>query len=415
MKTGKNVLMKGLSLLIVLLMLMSLGGAALADEEPALQPENTAVSQDDSAEAENSSEPEAAAEAENPAEAEKPAEAGDPDVAADGSGEAQESGDAGQPEGTEASSDPGEGSTEPEGSAEPAEDISYVDANGAAKESKSCVLVTSDISRWENGWYAVTEDVTLIERIEVVGEVNLILCDDAALTAAKGIHVPADAALTIWCQEHATGALTAEGTEYAAGIGGTYVEDGDPGDCGKITVNGGKITAVAGEGAQAIGGGREGAKAGTLTAENSKVFAEEESTAPVSAADREIACRGKYARLERCGHSLDEDGVCLWCGRVVKPHHEDEDDGLYMTTIHVPDAAGVTAVRVTVNGSPDYNDTPLFIRVESEPIKVGDNRTLVQPLVVNCKGDQKKHHHRGQRGASPAGEPCRDSGYEQDL
>ena len=64
MKTGKNVLMKGLSLLIVLLMLMSLGGAALADEEPALQPENTAVSQDDSAEAENSSEPEAAAEAE---------------------------------------------------------------------------------------------------------------------------------------------------------------------------------------------------------------------------------------------------------------------------------------------------------------------------------------------------------------
>ena len=115
--------------------------------------------------------------------------------------------------------------------------------------------------------YVVRESVTVDLRIKVNGTADnptrLILCDDATLTATKGVEVSVseDAATTnalIICgQTRGTGTLAATvgDDEYGiAGIGGGYGGDG-----GIVTVNGGTVTATGGDEAAGIGGGCGGA------------------------------------------------------------------------------------------------------------------------------------------------------------
>ena len=100
------------------------------------------------------------------------------------------------------------------------------------------------------GWYVVTRNIAISNRITVTRNVNLVLCDGAALNAMRGIAVAEGARLTIWGQdgEHAvpgtavttrgTGTLFAQTYSQAAAIGG---ENG--GSTGDIVVNGGVVTA----------------------------------------------------------------------------------------------------------------------------------------------------------------------------
>ena len=67
-----------------------------------------------------------------------------------------------------------------------------------------------------------------------------------------GIHVPRYKTLTIL----GTGSLTAIGKGGGSGIGGIGVSDGNRSYCGNITIEGGIITATAGEYAAGIGGGK---------------------------------------------------------------------------------------------------------------------------------------------------------------
>ena len=106
------------------------------------------------------------------------------------------------------------------------------------------------------GWYAVSGTVNIQKRINVTSEVNLILCDGATLNAKQGIFVPgrAGGSLTIWAQNAGTGKLVATATDTKwAGIGGN---EGTSEMSGKITINGGDITAQGGSGASGIGGGK---------------------------------------------------------------------------------------------------------------------------------------------------------------
>lgn len=142
------------------------------------------------------------------------------------------------------------------------------------------IEVTDSTTTWGEpdsvSWYVVKKNVTISSRITVSGNVSLILCNGAKLTASKGISV-ADGGniLNIYAQstDKATmGELIAtgrphnsySGTEFAdAGIGGTE------GSAGIITINGGKITATGGYyytpgGGAGIGGGRKG-NGGTIT------------------------------------------------------------------------------------------------------------------------------------------------------
>ena len=156
------------------------------------------------------------------------------------------------------------------------------DGTAAADSPKVCLQVTGNMSDVNGlgGWYAVAADTQLDTRIEVTGDVNLILCDGATLTAPKGIQVPEGASLTIWSQSGGTGALSAgvNGSggcdANCAGIGG------GSGDGGSITINGGSITAYGGMHAAGIGGGNNGA-GGNITVNGGTVTATSEEGAGI--------------------------------------------------------------------------------------------------------------------------------------
>ena len=137
-------------------------------------------------------------------------------------------------------------------------DVPYVDAAGEPHSPVPAKDVTGETVLFDGGWYAVAGEVTVSERINTSGDVNLILCDGATLTAQKGIGVPAGSSLTIWSQEGGSGALVSNGYgDFTAGIGGT----GDGGTTGDITINGGVINAT----------GRNSCGAGIGTAGNSGI------------------------------------------------------------------------------------------------------------------------------------------------
>ena len=143
-----------------------------------------------------------------------------------------------------------------------AENVSYLDADGATRTAASATEVTSDSTAWESGWYVVNDEVTIGSRVSVTGEVHLILADGAHLTASGGINVGGGNSLTIYAQStgDGMGKLSATGGNDEAGIGGNSRQSG-----GAITINGGAVTATGGgyDGA-GIGGGYDGAS-GAIT------------------------------------------------------------------------------------------------------------------------------------------------------
>ncbi len=119
----------------------------------------------------------------------------------------------------------------------------YLDAAGAVR-SAEIVPVFENTTKMSAGWYAVTEDVTVSDRINVSGDVHLILCDNATLIASKGIGVTGNNSLTVYAQStgDSMGALFATGPVDHAGIGGATVGFAHYA-YGDITINGGRINA----------------------------------------------------------------------------------------------------------------------------------------------------------------------------
>ncbi len=140
--------------------------------------------------------------------------------------------------------------------------VKYLDEKGQEQTCDSATVVTENVTSWGGSdgreyWYVVNRDVAISGRIEVTGDVHLILADECSLTASQGINVAESNSLTIYAQSvgEGMGALTANGASQSAGIGGG---EGQPG--GTITINGGRIHAYGGSdnnnGAGAgIGGG----------------------------------------------------------------------------------------------------------------------------------------------------------------
>lgn len=92
----------------------------------------------------------------------------------------------------------------------------------------------------------VNKDVTIGSRVEVTGNVYLILEDTYTLTVNGGIQVAGSSSLTIYGQENGIGQLEATGTGNNAAIGGNG---------GTITISGGTVTACGGiNGARSTGG-----------------------------------------------------------------------------------------------------------------------------------------------------------------
>ncbi|MBR3562140.1 MAG: InlB B-repeat-containing protein [Oscillospiraceae bacterium] len=146
------------------------------------------------------------------------------------------------------------------------EPVAYIDADGSTKQTGTdYTYVRESIKSWGDEsaakWYVVDKDVTIDERITVTGDVRLLLCDGATLTASKGITVTgANNSLTIYGQSGDAGALIANGAGNQAGIGGTQGVAG-----GTVTINGGNITATSAYGGAGIGGGGDGGAGGNTT------------------------------------------------------------------------------------------------------------------------------------------------------
>lgn len=106
-------------------------------------------------------------------------------------------------------------------------------------------------------------------RIQVTGDVHLILMDGATLNAPKGIQVVDGNALTIYGQRGQTGALTVNDvTEENAGIGGNSGQA-----CGYINIYGGEIATTGGAGGAGIGNGSGGCGSGTIHIRGGQVTA----------------------------------------------------------------------------------------------------------------------------------------------
>lgn len=131
--------------------------------------------------------------------------------------------------------------------------VSYIDKTGVEYTTKYYTEVTEDTSAWTTGWYVVTENTAISDRIEVTGNVSLILTDGATLTASAGIHVPETASLDICGQSSGTGKLIANASDGNAAIGG---KGGEKETTGTISVCSGTVEATGGSGGGAgIGGG----------------------------------------------------------------------------------------------------------------------------------------------------------------
>ncbi len=161
------------------------------------------------------------------------------------------------------------------------EGTGYTGSNSTTFYVCEGLMMTSDMTSLTNGIYSVIEDVTVINRITITGDVKLLLWENATLIASKGIEVNNNNKLTI------DGKGTLNVSSYdAAAIGpssdselsmGTLVIDGGTinatstmssgyapaaiGTCkdntsgGSITINGGIVNATSGiKGYASIGG-----------------------------------------------------------------------------------------------------------------------------------------------------------------
>ncbi len=216
--------------------------------------------------------------------------------------------------------------------------VSYVDADGSVRTCSNYTVLTGREATL-SGWYVLGSDLTYTNQIIVSGEVFLILSDGASMTAGAGVTVADGNSLTVYGQTGQTGALTATGRQYragigggnaqiggtitlnggvieasggqfAAGIGGGYVSfDNGGGTGGTITVNGGTVTATGGQYAAGIGGGLYGA-GGTITITGGTVNATGGSSAAASGSGAGIGTgfRGTGATVEITGGTVNATG-----------------------------------------------------------------------------------------------------------
>ena len=91
----------------------------------------------------------------------------------------------------------------------PANEYAYIDKDGKLTTQANCTEITvstEDIST--PGWYVVKENLT-ISSLNISGEVNLILCDEATLTVSNYMNVTKGSTLNLFWQSAGSGKLTA--------------------------------------------------------------------------------------------------------------------------------------------------------------------------------------------------------------
>ena len=117
-------------------------------------------------------------------------------------------------------------------------------------ECFSPIFLDENSSSWNSGWYIAEGDLTIPQRVNVSGDVHLILTDGCKLTASYGIQLPGGSSLTIYGQSDGDGKLVLGGNTSLIGQTVTVNSEGVDSipakNWGRLTINGGDITADAG-------------------------------------------------------------------------------------------------------------------------------------------------------------------------
>ncbi len=138
-------------------------------------------------------------------------------------------------------------------------------ANGISEYTQVENSTTSWNGGSNDGWYVVSGSVAIADRITVSGTVNLILCNDATLTASKGITVGNGSTLNIYAQGTGENKGRLIAGASSDGCAGTDAGIGGSGTAGgTVVIHGGAVTAIGGASAAGIGGGN-GAAGGAVT------------------------------------------------------------------------------------------------------------------------------------------------------
>ena len=110
----------------------------------------------------------------------------------------------------------------------------------------------------DNKWYVIDSNRTVEDRVNINGNVGLVVVDGVEINFKKGLHVGPGKKLSIFGQSDDSGILYARAGWYDAAIGSNDKDDdGHDASAGSIFICGGTIDAYGGHDAAGIGGGNE--------------------------------------------------------------------------------------------------------------------------------------------------------------
>ncbi len=90
----------------------------------------------------------------------------------------------------------------------PANEYAYIGKAGKLTTRANCTEITAETWDISQGWHVVKENVT-ISGLNISGEVDLILCDEATLTVSNNMNVTEGSTLNLYWQSAGSGKLTA--------------------------------------------------------------------------------------------------------------------------------------------------------------------------------------------------------------
>ena len=128
-----------------------------------------------------------------------------------------------------------------------ADNVTYIDENGDTQYCSNFTILDNSMNDLAEGWYVVNSDVTYNGDLETNGDgdVNIILCDGATLTANNITPKGHKDRLRIYGQSQGTGTANISGSitgNYSLTInGGTINANILDGDQGSVGINGGTV------------------------------------------------------------------------------------------------------------------------------------------------------------------------------
>ena len=133
----------------------------------------------------------------------------------------------------------------------PANEFPYMGADGTVQTKANCTLLTADgfegALAGNETWFVANTSFTADNPLQVVGTVNLILCDGVTVTLNKGIalngYYTRPATLNIYAQSGGTGTLICSGPSDS-GYAGIYDNSNEDGNETALNIYGGVITAT---------------------------------------------------------------------------------------------------------------------------------------------------------------------------